>query len=243
MGSSCSSPGNAASSGCTPQYGACTPQHTISITCTEENPTGFGCGYQYINSIMNIPASKIPDIHTITDIDVWVRLNHVYIGDVEAGVFHNDDPRRLFNRASCSANNMLVTFDDESSGAIINSGTPCDSSSAPAFKNTHKPEQSLSHFDGNKANGEWRLEVQDSVNNDDGTFYEWGITLTVPTFCTDAPTPAPTDNPTKNPSKYPTISPSKFPTKNPSITPTKYPTKIPSISPSKYPSINPSKSP
>eukprot|EP01084_Bolivina_argentea_P042972 79197_1 len=251
--SSCVDPGYISATNCSLTYDSCIGNQ-IAISCVE-SPTTFACGQQYIASIINIPNTIIPNGHPITDVNVWARFNHTYVGDVEGGVFHNGNGRKLFNPSAkgCSNDGFHVIFDDSSSGPVIQNGTACDSTVPPAYRGTHQPVDALSYFNGDETNGEWKLEIQDAVVNDDGIFYEWGIALTVPSYCTDSPTPFPSFNPTYSPSKFPTIytinptlTPSKFPTDSPSKFPTNIPTLNPSLNPSlstNHPSILPSKYP
>eukprot|EP01084_Bolivina_argentea_P042973 79198_1 len=263
MGNSttCGNPGTVAASNCSLTYDNCVGNQ-ISVRCVE-SPTTFSCGNQYIASIINISNTIIPNGHPITDVNVWARFDHTYIGDVEGGVFHNGNGRKLFNPSgnACSNDDFYVTFDDSSSGPVITSGTVCDNSTTPpAYRGTHKPVEKLSYFNSNETNGEWKLEIQDAVVNDDGIFYEWGIILTIPSYCTDSPTSFPSKSPSIHPTRFPSFNPSKSPSKfptiytiNPTLTPSKFPTYFPTLnpslstnnptSPSKYPTNSPTKNP
>ena len=63
-----------------------------------------------------------------------------------------------------------TTFDDNGASGLITSGT------AP-YTGSFIPEELLSDFDGEDANGIWTLEVEDTELNDQGTLNSWSITI------------------------------------------------------------------
>ena len=71
----------------------------------------------------------------------------------------------------CSANDINATLSDEGSPAVegMCNGTP------PAISGTPSPNNPLSAFDGQSANGTWRLTASDNAGIDTGTVTRWCI--------------------------------------------------------------------
>ncbi len=120
---------------------------------------------------VDIPIS-VSDVGVVDDINVRVRLNHTFDGDVEISLLHPDGTVRLLsdNRGGSGDNygtgandcsGAPTTLDDEA-GATIASGV------AP-FSGSFRPDAALSGFDGKASNGTWKLRVADTANIDTGT--------------------------------------------------------------------------
>lgn len=69
-----------------------------------------------------------------------------------------------------SGDDYAQTIFDDAAATSVTAG------SAP-FSGTFKPEQALSSFDGQNANGTWHLEIYDDVAMDTGTLDGWSITI------------------------------------------------------------------
>ncbi len=68
------------------------------------------------------------------------------------------------------ASNIDATFDDEGSSLICGD--------FPAIAGSVIPDQPLSVFDGDTAQGTWTLEIADLVASDTGTLAQWCVTIT-----------------------------------------------------------------
>ncbi|MEZ4979240.1 MAG: M12 family metallo-peptidase [Chitinophagales bacterium] len=112
----------------------------------------------------------------ITDLNV-VDLSgtHTYINDL---IFTLSSPNGtdviLLDRICGSQNNFDIQFDD----AAANNNYPCP----PTNGASYIPEEALSAFNGEDANGTWTLTIQDVANQDGGNLNAWAIEI-----CLSAP--------------------------------------------------------
>jgi len=124
-------------------------------------------------SVVEVPIN-VPDVGAVTDLNVRVRLNHTFTGDLIISLVSPDGTQvTLSNRRGGSgqnfgsgANNCSGTstvFDDEATVAI-SAGT------AP-FAGSFTPDQPLSGFDGKSTAGTWKLRVSDNASLDVGTVF------------------------------------------------------------------------
>jgi subtilisin-like proprotein convertase family protein len=124
-------------------------------------------------STVDVPIN-VPDNGVVQDINVRVRLNHTFDGDLDISLVHPDGTVILLsnNRGGSGdnygtgANDCSGTptiFDDEA-GATIASGV------AP-FAGSFRPDTPLSGFDGKTTVGTWKLRVDDTAALDVGTIF------------------------------------------------------------------------
>jgi subtilisin-like proprotein convertase family protein len=129
-------------------------------------------------------ATPIPDLNTVDipinvtntgtvgDVNVRVRLNHTFDGDLELRLVHPDGTVILLsdNRGGSGDNygtgandcsGTPTVFDDQAAGAV--------SAGAAPFVGSFKPEQALSALNGKPTAGVWKLRVTDTANLDTGT--------------------------------------------------------------------------
>jgi subtilisin-like proprotein convertase family protein len=115
---------------------------------------------------------NVSDFGVVADINVRVRLNHTFDGDLEIRLIAPDGTQVLLsdNRGGAGQNfgtgandcsGTPTVFDDEAA-------TPIASGSAP-FAGSFRPDQPLSAMDGKGTNGTWRLRVNDTAGLDTGT--------------------------------------------------------------------------
>ena len=125
----------------------------------------------------------------VGDLDVFVRIDHTYVGDLAARLTHQPSNRTvaLFSARSCPSNNMDVTLDDEGNEPI---GEACRNA-VPGISGTLMPDEPLAAFDGGPIAGTWQLKVADVAFIDEGTLVEWCLRPSLATrFCdtvTDVP--------------------------------------------------------
>ncbi|MGB8506837.1 MAG: proprotein convertase P-domain-containing protein, partial [Pyrinomonadaceae bacterium] len=114
----------------------------------------------------------VPDTLTITDVNVSVRLNHTFDGDLRIDLVHPDGVTivNLVNRRGSSGANFgsgtnncagTPTVFDDQAATLITAG-------APPYVGTFKPEGSLAALNGKTTNGTWKLRVNDNANGDTG---------------------------------------------------------------------------
>lgn len=112
---------------------------------------------------------------SISDVNIYLAINHNYDGDIEATVIapNGDSAKICFDRYTTSqgAGDIIGIFDDQADSNLSN-GT------YTAFMPRIKPEQNLnSMFSGDNPQGIWRLRVNDDAGGDTGIVYAWGIQL------------------------------------------------------------------
>jgi subtilisin-like proprotein convertase family protein len=116
----------------------------------------------------------IPDAGAVSDINVRVRLNHTFDGDLVISLIGPDGTEVvLSNRRGAGGDNFgsganscagaPTTFDD-SAAALISAGT------AP-FAGSFRPDSPLSAFNGKPTAGIWKLRVSDQAAADVGTIF------------------------------------------------------------------------
>jgi extracellular elastinolytic metalloproteinase len=71
----------------------------------------------------------------------------------------------------CSGNDVRAVFDDS---ATTPAQTGC-AAVTPTMNGAFVPQQALSGFNGQSANGTWRLTVDDNFAQDTGTLVSWCV--------------------------------------------------------------------
>ena len=122
-------------------------------------------------SSVDIPIN-VPDSGSITDLNVKVRVNHTFVGDLELRLIAPDGTTVLLS------DNRGGNGDNYGTGANDCSGTHTvfDSSALSAisagvapFTGSFRPEQPLSAFNGKNSVGTWKLRVADTAAQDVGS--------------------------------------------------------------------------
>jgi subtilisin-like proprotein convertase family protein len=122
-------------------------------------------------SMVEIPIAVVAT-GAVTDVNVRVRLNHTFDGDVRMALVAPD------NTIVPLVTNRGGTGDNYGTGANDCSGTPAifdDSAAQPVsagvapFAGTFQPETPLSALNGKPAAGTWKLRVTDTAQQDTGT--------------------------------------------------------------------------
>jgi subtilisin-like proprotein convertase family protein len=122
-------------------------------------------------STVEVPIT-VPDSGLVQDVNVRVRLNHTFDGDLDISLVHPDGTVILLsnNRGGSGqnfgtgANNCSGTptvFDDEAAVAIAAGVAP--------FAASFRPDTALSGLDGKLSAGTWKLRVADTAALDVGT--------------------------------------------------------------------------
>ncbi len=120
---------------------------------------------------VDVPIT-VPDTGQVQDVNVRIRLNHTFDGDLVIQLVHPDGTivNLANNRGGAGANygtgandcSGTPTIFDDAAAATIASGV------AP-FAGTFKPETVLSALNGKPSNGTWKLRVSDTAALDVGT--------------------------------------------------------------------------
>ncbi len=107
---------------------------------------------------------------TIEDLNVFVDLDHTYMGDLDIFLEHNGISAHLFDEFGAWDNDLAsVLFDDEAA-TLISAGTP------PYGPGSFQPSPGLlAGFDGVDIQGAWSLRIVDSSLGDAGTLFIFRI--------------------------------------------------------------------
>ncbi|HEY3492477.1 MAG TPA: proprotein convertase P-domain-containing protein, partial [Solirubrobacterales bacterium] len=137
----------------------------------------------------------IPDAGAVNDVNVRVRLNHTFTGDLVVSLIGPDGTTSVlsnrrggggdnFGSGANSCSGSPTTFDD-SAATAISAGT------AP-FNGSFKPDSPLSAFNGKPTAGIWKLRVSDQAAADVGTIFcfQLEISRRVYACCGGSGTPA-----------------------------------------------------
>lgn len=135
-------------------------QHAFADGSNERNP-GLYIG-------VNNPAVDTMTIatdETITDLDLYVDIDHTFIGDFTIDLLHvgTGTTVRVWDRHCATAEDITTTFDDEGSALVCPPGA------------STIPYASLSAFDGESSAGDWEVTVDDLSGADNGTLNTWRL--------------------------------------------------------------------
>ena len=158
-------------------------QFPITLTVGQlQGPTGLPAAIPD-----NVPTGLTSDFTvgedlTITDLDVYVEIQHTYVGDLRIQlrspvgtlVTLLDRPGVPTSNFGCSNDDLAITFDDES---LTQLEDLCPGSN-PWFSGTAQPTESLSVLDGESTQGTWSLIVSDNAGADTGTLIDWRLEST-----------------------------------------------------------------
>lgn len=134
----------------------------------------------------------VSDTGAVQDVNVRVRLNHSYDGDLTISLVAPDGTVVAlsaarggggdnFGSGATDCTGTSTVFDDASA-------TPIASGTAP-FAATFRPDGMLSSLNGKSVTGSWRLRIGDSASGDSGFLYCWSIEVTRASYecCGGAP--------------------------------------------------------
>jgi extracellular elastinolytic metalloproteinase len=154
---------------------------TGSIALQVGTPAGGILTYSSGNiaqPILDVNTVEVPitisDLGRVGDVNVRIRLNHTFDGDLVLRLIHPDGTTVLLssNRGSSGDNFGSGANDCSGTPTIFddNALTPISGGAAP-FAGTFKPETPLSALNGKLMNGVWRLQVSDTAAIDVGTIF------------------------------------------------------------------------
>ena len=118
----------------------------------------------------------------VTDVNIGVQFTHTYRGDVRATlVSPTGTVVNLITNIGTSADHLNVLFDDSAAASITTHTTNDNTTAAPPYQRTFRPEGSLASFNGQSSAGTWQLTICDSLNGDNGAFTRADLMLaTIP---------------------------------------------------------------
>jgi hypothetical protein len=122
----------------------------------------------------------IADSGTISDLDVYINIEHRYVGDIIALLVHEEtdtavtlidrpgDPAVAFG---CSGDNISAILDEQADDLVEDQ---C-SETSPAISGRLIPNEPLDAYVDENLQGEWLLIVSDNAGADFGTLNAWCI--------------------------------------------------------------------
>ncbi len=135
-----------------------------------------------VTSTLNVTDNK-----PVEDVNVTLNINHTWVGDLIARLISpSNDTVLLFDQPGipgsdfgCDGDDVAAVLDDEAGNdyAVLDgqcNGTP------PAVSGIFKAAGLLAGQDGASAQGDWRLLVTDTYNEDGGAITAWSISLCFP---------------------------------------------------------------
>jgi len=129
-----------------------------------------------------VSTLNVPDSQVLTDLNISVNATHTWVGDLIFTLSHGATNVIFFDRPGftgagfgCDGDDILATLDDEGAGGPVEN--MC--SNLPAIFDTPTPNNPLSGFDGQSANGTWTLTISDNAGGDVGQVSQWCL-ITVP---------------------------------------------------------------
>jgi subtilisin-like proprotein convertase family protein len=117
---------------------------------------------------------QVADVGQIVDVDVRIRANHTFDGDVSFTLIgpdgttvdlssRNGGGGDNYGDGATDCSGRPTVFDDQAPNAIVGAAAP--------FAASFRPEQPLARFAGHSSQGTWRLQVSDSAGADVGTLF------------------------------------------------------------------------
>ncbi len=116
---------------------------------------------------------SITDNFVIDDLDVALNLDHPFRNDLQVTLQAPSGMTATLLAFGAEVENLDVRFDDASSVSIFQADdTGAHDTSAPYYENRRQPyPDQLYHFDGQPAQGEWRLTICETYPvEDDGAY-------------------------------------------------------------------------
>ncbi len=131
-----------------------------------------------VTSSLNISDSRV-----IADVNVGLKINHSWVGDLAARLVAPDGTTALLFEhpgfpalsSGCNGENLDLQFDDAALLTATDLENTCGN--LPAIAGTFQPIQLLNRFHDTPANGAWKLEVADIFPEDGGALVEWNLTF------------------------------------------------------------------
>lgn len=142
-----------------------------NIALINRSPDEGGCDFdqqvtfaQEAGAIAAIIINNVPE-EGIIDLDV----NNPDPADIPAVMISYEDGQILLSAFEGEVEDFSLSFDDQ----VEDEGIPCP----PADGGVYRPFNALSAFEGFNAQGEWKLEVEDTQDENGGEIQNWGLRI------------------------------------------------------------------
>ena len=127
-----------------------------------------------IGAVTKITVSLDGSACSTTVGSTTVGIEHTFVEDLKVSLQSPAGTTVLIiNEAGGSGNNFCQTVLDDTGAQSIQTV----SSSAAPFTGTFSPNSPLSAFNGQAPNGDWKLLVQDFLDQDGGNIRAWSVTV------------------------------------------------------------------
>ena len=149
--------------------------------------------YSYTGAAVPLPDLRTVEVPitiaatgVVSDVNVRVRLNHTFNGDVDMFLVAPDGttvelatdlPGAGFGSGANDCTGVPTVFDDQATTAITSGSAP--------FAGTFRPEGKLTDLNGKLVEGVWKLRITDDESGDTGTLgcFQLEISRQVPLCC------------------------------------------------------------
>ena len=127
-------------------------------------------------STLNVAGGLAGEV--VADLSVTLAIRHTFTGDLVLTLVSPSGTRVLLSSQNGGGGQdyFTTTFRDSASTSITNGNAP--------FNGTFRPQSALSNFDGEDPNGNWRLEINDTLGVDIGTLVDWSLDVGLGTAMT-----------------------------------------------------------
>ena len=115
-------------------------------------------------------AIEVDDLGPVLDLDVAMRIEHEFIGDLRVELVHDGTSIVLIDQpegGGCAGANIEVALDDEEAGPVA-----CGDA-VPSIGGRATPQEALAAFDTAATAGTWTLVVTDLRPEVAGTLTSW----------------------------------------------------------------------
>ena len=122
----------------------------------------------------------IDDDTTVDDLTVSLRADHTYLRDLTVRLISPSGTEVVLVERRGSYGNDFGTGNDDCTGSptqFTDDAERSISSGVAPFSGSWRPEQALSAFDGEPAQGTWELHIRDDASVDIGAVHCVGLTL------------------------------------------------------------------
>jgi subtilisin-like proprotein convertase family protein len=149
---------------------------TAAINCSQSTALTEGVTIGPQGGLVTTSALMIDQVGEIADIKITnFSTNHTWVGDIDMTLIApSGTTAQVFNRPDCDQQGMLVSFQDDAPQTSAEFETSCNPGGV-AIEGGFQPAQAFSIFAGEQATGEWRLEITDNANGDEGDLLGWTL--------------------------------------------------------------------
>jgi subtilisin-like proprotein convertase family protein len=122
----------------------------------------------------------IPDSRQVLDVNVRIRLNHTFDGDLIISLIApNGREVFLSNRRGGDGDNFTNTlFDDEATASITAAAAPFSGAFRPESQTPAAQPNALGLLDGMAQGGVWTLKIEDTTSLNTGQLLNWALDIT-----------------------------------------------------------------